>query len=250
MKMLNEIYPKTPSSPPKQLEVITFPKGRILWHARLQDANGGNRRNVMNSPNYLFTSPQISQALLHGVSILGHKEGKLVELTKLKVKEPLTLLEFKTSKNQTNYSRSKGINLKPFGTDDIKLIQYICSNVPEIDGYRAQWDQDQVTVCAAVIKKKLERVSTQVFRRGDLPIGSWNIAFNTPAKVRNAMYYASVGNKRLGRRLVRGVKQKEKDEAAKRKVLRVRTFGIGKKTGAPPPPAGTVFKRAVIRRKK
>lgn len=245
---------KPPPSPPKspKLNVITFPKGRILWHARLQWDDGGSRQNVMNSPDYLFTSPQISQALLHGVSILGNKQMRFIELTKLKVKESLRLIEFKTSKNQVNYSKSKGVNLRPFGTDDIKLIQYICSHVPTVDGYRAQWDQDQVTICASSIRQKLEKVSTQMFRRDQLPFQSWNVAFNTPAKLRNSMYYFTVMSKRPGRRLVRSVKTKEKKNAAKRKLLRVRTFGIGKKTAPAPPsaPSGTTFKRPTLRKKK
>lgn len=252
--MLNEAYP-TPSPPNRipnspKLNVITFPKGRILWHARLQWDDGGSRQNVMNSPDYLFTSPQISQAILHGVSILGNKQMRFIELTKLKVKSSLNLLEFKTSKNQVNYSKSKGVNLKPFGSDDIKLIQYICGHVPEVDGYRAQWDQDQVTICASAIKKKLEKVSTQVFRRDQLPFQSWNVAFNTPAKLRNSMYYFTVMSKKPGRRLVRNVKAKEKVNAAKRKLLRVRTFGVGKKTGGVPVTGGTVFKRPTVIRKK
>jgi hypothetical protein len=255
LKMLNEAYPAArapspPKSPPK-LNVITFPKGRILWHARLQWDDGGSRQNVMNSPDYLFTSPQISQALLHGVFILGNKQMRFVELTKLKVKSPLNLIEFKTSKNQVNYSKSKGINLKPFGTDDIKLIQYICGHVPELDGYRAQWDQDQVTICASAIKKKLERVSTKIFRRDQLPFFHYNVTFETPRVSSNAMYYMTMGNKRPGRRLVRNVKAKEKANATKRKQLRVRTFGVGKKTGSvKPAPTGTVFKRPTIIRKK
>jgi len=259
MNMLKQAYPplenpnKNRATNEPKLNVITFPKGRVLWHARLQWDDEGPRKNVMNSPDYLFTSPQISQALLHGVSILGSKQGRFIELTKLKVKESLRLLEFKTSKNQVNYSSSKGINLKPFGVDDIKLIQYICSSVPDIDGYRAVWDQDQVTVCASVIKKKLERISRHVFRRGELPFGSWNVAFNTPASIKHAMYYFTMGSKKPGRRLTRSVKLKEKENAAKRKILRTRTFGIGKKTGAgggTSVKTGTVFKRPVLRKKK
>jgi hypothetical protein len=252
LNMLNKAYPAhPPNSPPRKLDVITFPKGRILWHARLQWDDKGSRQNVMNSPDYLFTSPQISQALLHGVFILGNKQMRFVELTKLKVKSPLKLIEFKTSKNQVNYSKSKGINLKPFGTDDIKLIQYICAHVPELDGYRAQWDQDQVTICASAIKSKLERVSTQIFRRDQLPFFHYNVTFETPRVSSNAMYYMTTGNKRPGRRLVRNVKAKEKANATKRKQLRVRTFGVGKKTGGvAAPPSGTVFKRAIIRRRK
>lgn len=255
--MLNEAYPATrasppPKSPPKspKLNIITFPKGRVLWHARLQWDDEGPRKNVMNSPDYLFTSPQISQALLHGVSILGHKQGRFVELTKLRVKNSLSLIEFKTSKNQVNYSKSKGINLRPFGTDDIKLIQYICTHVPSIDGYRAQWDQDQVTICSSAIRSKLEKVSTQIFRRDQLPFGSMNVVFNKPRSLAsNSMYYATMGNKRPGRRLVKNVKSKEKANAVKRKILRTRAFGIGKKTGGVT--TGTVFKRPTfVRRKK
>jgi hypothetical protein len=254
--MLNKAYPAhPPNSPPKKLSVITFPKGRILWHARLQWDDKGNKKNVMNSPDYLFTSPQISQALLHGVFILGNKQQRFVELTKLKVKSSLKLLEFKTSKNQVNFSKSKGIELYPFGTDDIHLITYLCEHEPFIDGYRAQWDQDQVTLCARVIRQKLERVSTQIFRRDQLPFLHHNISFESPRPYapisKRSMYYMTMGNKKPGRRLVKSVKAKEKENAAKRKLLRVRTFGIGKKTGSSTPvPAGTVFKRAVLRPRK
>jgi hypothetical protein len=209
----------------------------------------------MNSPDYLFMSTQISQALLHGVSILSYRHDKLIELTKLKVKAPLTLIEFKTSRNQENYANNKGINLEPFGRDDIKLIQYICSSVPGIDGYRAQWDQDQVTVCARVIRSKLERVSTHVFRKSDLPIDVANLTFNTPEKLKDelkhAMYYMINYGKNAGKRLMRNVKKKEKENAIKRKVLRVRTFGIGNKTGGvKAPPNGTTFKRSILVRRK
>ena len=256
LNMLNKAYPAhPPNSPPKKLSVITFPKGRILWHARLQWDDKGNKKNVMNSPDYLFTSPQISQALLHGVFILGNKQQRFVELTKLKVKSSLKLLEFKTSKNQVNFSKSKGIELYPFGTDDIHLITYLCEHEPFIDGYRAQWDQDQVTLCARVIRQKLERVSTQIFRRDQLPFLHHNISFESPRPYapisKRSMYYMTMGNKQPGRRLVKSVKAKEKENAAKRKLLRVRTFGIGKKTGSSTPvPAGTVFKRAVLRPRK
>ena len=251
--MLNKAYP--PNSPPKKLSVITFPKGRILWHARLQWDDAGNKKNVMNSPDYLFTSPQISQALLHGVFILGNKQQRFVELTKLKVKSSLKLLEFKTSKNQVNFSKSKGINLYPFGKDDIHLITYMCEHEPFIDGYRAQWDQDQVTLCARVIRQKLERVSTQIFTKDQLPFFHNNVYFESPRPYdplsKRSMYYMTLGNKKPGRRLVKSVKAKEKENAAKRKLLRVRTFGIGKKTGSSTQaPAGTVFKRAVLKRKR
>lgn len=253
LNMLNKAYPANPpNSPPKKVSVITFPKGRILWHARLQWDDSGNKKNVMNSPDYLFTSPQISQALLHGVFILGNKQQRFVELTKLKVKSPLKLLEFKTSKNQVNFSKSKGINLYPFGNDDIELITYMCEHEPFIDGYRAQWDQDQVTLCARVIRQKLERVSTQIFRRDQLPFLHHNVSFEKPsgASMTRSMYYRTMGNKQPGRRLVKSVKAKEKENAAKRKLLRVRTFGIGKKTGSTQATAGTVFKRAVLRPRK
>jgi hypothetical protein len=245
--MLNKAYPP----PPKKLSVVTFPKGRILWHARLQWDDAGNKKNVMNSPDYLFTSPQISQALLHGVFILGNKQQRFVELTKLKVKSPLKLIEFKTSSNQVNFSKSRGIELYPFGTDDIHLITYLCEHEPYIDGYRAQWDQDQVTLCARVIRQKLERISTQIFRRDQLPFLHHNISFKKPsgASTTRSMYYMTMGNKKPGRRLVKSVKAKEKENAAKRKLLRVRTFGIGKKTGSTSTP-GTVFKRAVLRPRK
>lgn len=246
--MLNKAYPTKSPSPPKKLSVVTFPKGRILWHARLQWDDAGNKKNVMNSPDYLFTTPQISQALLHGVFILGNKQQRFVELTKLKVKSPLKLLEFKTSKNQVNFSKSKGINLYPFTKDDIHLITYLCEHEPSIDGYRAQWDQDQVTLCARVIRQKLERVSTQIFKRDQLPFLHHNVSFEKPSSKRSSMYYMTMGNKQPGRRLVKSVKAKEKENAAKRKLLRVRTFGIGKKTGSTSTP-GTVFKRAVLRRK-
>jgi hypothetical protein len=196
----------------------------------------------------------MSQALLHGVSIIGYNSStRLIELTKLRVKAPLTLLEFKDSKNQVRYAKNKGMgNFKTFGADDIKIIKHICKNVPSLDGYRALWDQDQVTLCARVIRQKLERVSAHVFEPDKLPIRSLNVVFNPPIKRNtNSMYYSTVGNKRPGRRLVKSVKTKEKENAKKRKILRVRTFGIGKKTGGvSAPPSGTTFKRAILRRKK
>ena len=250
----NNLFPSPPPSPPKKsppkprspLGLITFPKGRILWHARFQSSDPTNqRRNVMKSPDYLFTSPQMSQALLHGVYMTNNSTTKIVELTKLRVREPLILLNFKSSKNQVNYARTKGVNLRPFGTDDIKLIKYICAHVPDIDGYRAVWDQDQVTVCAKTIKK-LERVSVKTFIPSKLPISSYNIQFAVNVNKKTG-YYTSLGNKKPGRRLVKSVKNTEKKQAIERKLLRVRTFGIKKPEVSP---TRIVFKRPTLRRKK
>lgn len=203
--------------PKSNFETITIRPGRILWHARSQPLSG-LRRNVMNSPDYLYTSPQISQAILHGLS---HRRGRgIVELTKLRVKKPLHLVNFKNPYQQVNFAMNHGMNnFITYTTDDIKLLKKLCeSGNKSIDGWRAVWDQDQIALCARVIRDKLERVSYKNFPSGALNFSNSNINFVRAKKV-VASYYETM-NKTKGRKLVKTIKSDEKKKAVTRKNIR------------------------------
>lgn len=148
------------------MQTVTFPKGRILWHARIQ-SSGNNRKNVMNSPDYLFTTPQIQQALYHGLEIFRRRRtpGTYIELTKLRVKEPLILANMESVNTQATIAEFFKIkNYRPFTGDDKKILEKMCKVFgSRLDGYRAIWDQDQIALCARVIRTKLERVATYTF---------------------------------------------------------------------------------------
>lgn len=227
------------------MTTVTIPKGRILWHARWQPING-NRRNVMNSPDYLYTTPQISQALLHGIQT--HKDDTIIELTKLRVREPLVLLNFKTARNQENIANKIGINkFQTFTTNDTKLLRQLCM-IDEIDGYRAIWDQDQIALCAKVIRTKLEKMSSQNYRPTTRLINK--VAFtHGPGE---SMYYQTLG-KSKGRRIVSAVKRREKESAIQRKNERTRLYratSIAKTFKKPPSTPRVAFKRPTIKRKR
>jgi hypothetical protein len=204
---------------------ITIRPGRILWHARWQDKYG-KRRNVMKSPDYLYTSPQISQAILHGFSTKP-SVGTVVELTKLRVKKPIHLILFKNPTEQIIYASQMGINnFQPFTTNDIKLFKYVCEDA---DGYRAVWDQDQIALCAKVIREKLEKVSSKNFTNkyvsNQFGFNTTNINFmKSPSK--NKAYYETSIAKRLGRRLVKSVKRTEKNKAIELKKERKKIYQV------------------------
>lgn len=190
---------------PPSFQRITLRPGRILWHARWQPVTGA-RRNVMNSPDYLYTSPQISQAILHGFST--RKKGTVVELTKLRVKKTITLINFKTPSDQIKFATYHGLsNFRVFSQNDTKLFKFMCED-HEIDGYRAHWDQDQIALCSKVIRDKLEKVSstnyTDTFMQYGFGININKINF-VPSKRKNASYYQTA-NKRHGKKLTKVLK--------------------------------------------
>lgn len=237
---------------PPMIDTITIRPGRILWHARWQPLVSSKRRNVMNSPDYLYTSPQISQAILHGLST--KKNFTVVELTKLRVVKPIHLLNFKSAKEQTNYAIHMGINnFIPFSLNDTKLFTYICGN-EKIDGYRAHWDQDQIALCAKVIRTKLERVSSRNYNNKNIELSfgftTNNINFSkTPNWSKS--YYEVMGNKTRGRRLVKFVKGIEKKRAIRAKQERTLAYKhklLSKMKNATR--EKLTFKRPVVRPKK
>lgn len=211
---------------PPSVDIVTIRPGRILWHARWQPMYG-NRRNVMNSPDYLYTSPQISQVILHGIMIT--KPNTFIELTKLRVKKPIHVLNFKNEQEQRNYAIvNAGIyNFVSYSLNDIKLFSHICKD-PNIDGYRAKWDQDQIALCAKAIRTKLEKVSTQNFTNKNIElrfgITQNNINFVT-AKNYSTAYYRTA-NKRRGRQLVKSIKRVEKVKATRAKQNRTHLYRV------------------------
>jgi hypothetical protein len=200
----------------------------------------------MNSPDYLYTTPQISQALLHGIQT--HKEDTVIELTKLRVKEPLTLMNFTDAKHQENVAKRIGINnFQTFTTNDTKLFKYLCA-IDEIDGYRAVWDQDQIALCAKVIRTKLEKVSYQNYRPTNKLIN--RVTFTHGPGV--SMYYQTKG-KRKGRQIVSSVKKREKENAIRRKNERTRLYRatpVAKQFRKSPSSVTSTFKRPIIKSKK
>ena len=211
---------------PPTLSRMTLRSGRILWHARRQPILG-QKRNVMRSTDYLYTSPQISQAILHGISTT--RKNTLLELTKLRVKKPIHLIVFKNPKEQTNYAiLNAGINnFQPYTLNDVKLFSHICKD-DSIDGYRAKWDQDQISLCAKVIRTKLEKVSSYMFSDTNIKrqfgITSYNVNFRKPIG-QNAMYYRT-SNKTRGRRLVKSIKATEKKKAVRTKQNRSHLYRV------------------------
>lgn len=234
---------------PPVIERVTIRPGRILWHARWQPLVPSQRRNVMNSPDYLYTSPQISQAILHGLST--KKMFTVVELTKLRVTKPIHLINFKSAKEQTNYAIHMGINnFMPFSLDDVKLFAHICGK-SDIDGYRAQWDQDQIALCAKVIRTKLEKVSSRNYTNKNIELGfgfsTNNINFEKSPNWSRS-YYTVMGNKSRGRRLVKFVKGIEKRKAIKAKQERTLAYSFKKVKNTIK--EKSTFKRPVVRPKK
>jgi len=214
------------------MEFVTINPGKILWHARLQPIYG-NRKNVLNSPDYLFMSPQISQAFFHGL-----EKSKItynapvssrdyIELTKIVVKKPLRLIKFNSAKEQKNFAEVMNIvnNYKPFSYDDLKIIKHICSDTKSIDGYRAYWDQDQIAVCARSIKSKLKILGTYNFDEDtilkNLGINSYQVAFNRTIKPGSAYYVTNNEGKKTGRKVVKVIKSYEKMNAIRRKQERI-----------------------------
>lgn len=220
--LINDILTKHTN----KFDIITIRPGRILWHARWQPLYG-QRRNVMKSPDYLYTSPQVSQAILHGIST--RPLNSIVELTKLRVKKPIRLYNFKTPTDQYKFAVSMGMNnFQLYTLDDIKLFKYICNSDDNPDGYRAHWDQDQIALCADIIRDKLERVSSKNFTnteiRAKFGFGRNNIIFVKPQR-KNASYYET-NVKRRGRSLVKNIKSNEKKKAIERKLERKKMYNV------------------------
>lgn len=193
--------------------MITLRRGTILWHARWQPRNRPNARNVMSSPDYLYASPQIQQALYHGYQT--YKEDTLIQLTKLRVTKPLHLINFKSANNQRNMANVAGINFEPFYEDDILLIKEICKiSDPDaaVDGYRAVWDQDQVAICGRVIRDKLEVVETRYFDPDQYYVRANFVRYG-----RSAYYKAG----KAGKNLIRSIRAGEKRKALTKKALRI-----------------------------
>ena len=175
----------------------------------------GGYRNVMESPDYLFMSPQIQQALYHGVATYVY--GTLLEVTKLRVKKPLKLVKFETTQDQLNMA--SGVNIKNFElftNSNIQLLKKIC-DMTDIDGWRIVWDQDQIAVCARVIKDKLKLVGGRLYDPNYMP--NIMVSFNTRPGSR--AYYTA--NKR-GREVVLQLKRSEKAKAAERKAERTAEY--------------------------
>lgn len=214
------------------MEFVTINPGKILWHARLQPIYG-NRKNVLNSPDYLFMSPQISQSFFHGLekSKITHNtpvsSRDYIELTKIVVKKPLRLVRFNSAKEQKNFAEVMNIvnNYKTFSYDDLKIIKYICSDTKSIDGYRAHWDQDQIAVCARSIKSKLKILGTYNFDEDtilkNLGINSYQVAFNRTIKPGSAYYVTNNQGRKVGRKVVKVIKSYEKMNAIHRKQERI-----------------------------
>ncbi len=231
------------------MKIVTIPRGKILWHARWQPKEGGYR-NVMESPDYLFMSPQIQQALYHGLDT--HRYGTMIQITKLRVKKPLKLVKFETTQEQLNMA--SGANIEPFdlfSNSNIQLLKKIC-DMTDIDGWRIVWDQDQIAVCARVIKDKLKVVGGRLYDPNYMP--NIMVSFNTrPSRA----YYTST---KSGRELVLQLKRSEKAKAAERKAERTAEYQragpsmrvvkkIAKKRAAPGPAPASGFKRPVKRGK-
>lgn len=220
----NVILNNKPSPPKYNFDIITIRPGRILWHARWQPLSG-QRRNVMKSPDYLYTSPQISQAILHGLST--RPINSIVELTKLRVKKPIRLYNFKTPTDQYRFAVSMGMNnFQLYTLNDIKLFRYLCKSDDDPDGYRAHWDQDQIALCADIIRDKLERVSSRNFTNRNIRVkfgfGQENITFVKPPR-KNASYYET-NVKQKGRKLVKNIKANEKKKAIQQKINRKKIY--------------------------
>lgn len=136
-----------------KLPTKTLPAGKIVWHSRKAEYP------IENSPDYLYTSLQAQQSVLHGIS----ERFKPMVLYKLKTLRPLKLIEFKTPKDQKDFARRYKLTfvrkktkstfrpIIPYSWDDVKIIKYICKNL-DFDGYIARFDQDQVTLCMSRVK--------------------------------------------------------------------------------------------------
>lgn len=173
-----------------KVHIKTLPKGRILWHTRDYNPN----RPIEASPDYLFTSLQAQQSLLHGIS----ETSRLPVIHKLKTLRPLRLIEFKTPQDQIKFAREHQIvftrkkkllpslkykyqpfrSLKPFTWDDVKVIKYICARL-DFDGYIARWDQDQVTLCMNRVKFKRDIEIVKKFHWKITRVPEKNVTFKT-----------------------------------------------------------------------
>lgn len=219
------------------LQFVTINPGKILWHARVQSLYG-NKKNILNSPDYLYMSPQISQAFFHGLdkSKITYNapvsSREYIELTKIVVKKPLRLIKFNNAEEQKTYAEGFELtnNYKPFSYNDVKIIKHICSDTKSIDGYRAHWDQDQVAVCARSIKNKLKILGSYNFDEETvltvLGINSYQVVFNRKIKPGSAYYVTNNIGRQVGRKVVKSIKAHEKLKAIKRKqerIQRIRT---------------------------
>lgn len=221
------------------VDFITIKPGRILWHARLQPISVlyGNRRNILNTKDHLYMSPQISQAFLHGLKISKFlfnapvSAKYYIELTKLVVKKPLRLIHFKTAKNQKNFANTMNVsnnNFNLYSYDDLKLLQFICKDTKFIDGYRAHWDQDQIAICARSIPK-VKILNSYNFDE-DTVLSHFGINSNQVVFRRRpgSAYYVSNNNKHaLGKKITKQIKRYEKRNAIRRKLERLQRLRVG-----------------------
>ena len=224
------------------MEFMTINPGKILWHARLQPLYG-NRKNVLNSPDHLFMSPQISQAFFHGLekskftynAPVSSKD--YIELTKIVVKKPLRLIRFKSAQQQKDFAEVSEIvnNYRPFSYDDIKIIKHICNETTFLDGYRAYWDQDQIAVCARSIKSKLKILGSYNFDEDmvltQFGLNSYQLAFNRRSNPASAYYVTNNNRHQIGRKVVKIIKHYDKANAIRRKqerLQRLRIAGVTK----------------------
>lgn len=220
------------------MEFITIKPGRILWHARLQPISilYGERKNILNTTDHLFMSPQISQAFLHGLKISKFlfnapvSSKYYIELTKLVVRKPLRLIHFKTAKDQKNFAIVMNIkkNFNLFSYDDLELLKFICKDTQFIDGYRAHWDQDQIAICARSIPK-MKILNSYNFHE-DTVLSYFGINSNQVLFKRKpgTAYYVSNNNKHaIGKKITKQIKRYEKANAIRRKLERLRRLRVG-----------------------
>ncbi len=251
--------------------LVTIKRGRTLWHARVQKSFG--RHTQINESEYLFTSPQISQALYHGIERLRMKLASLtynnygdyvVELSQLKVKRPFQVVVFNSSNNQVRYALEKfRKKMKPFTYANVKLIQAMCDRSNLAGGYRAIWDQDQITLCPRLIK------NLEVVRQFYYDIGSpviWNVINRnlvtySPGKNKPGSMYCRIENREHPKCIMKNLRSKlksitfEKRLAMKRlhsptEVLKRRLARTAKSYAKRyPSPSSTVFKRPTPRKR-
>ena len=131
-------------------------------------------------------------------------------------------------------------NFQPFTKDDVKLFKYICGS--DLDGYRAHWDQDQIALCAKVIRSKLEVVNSIIFTNMPGGINTNNITFAKTSNWKKSYYMVP----RI-RRVVKNIKAEEKKKAIELKKERTRLYSLGKIVVKNI--QKKVFKRPIVRKK-
>lgn len=250
--------------------LVTIKRGRTLWHARVQKKFG--RHTQIDESEYLFTSPQISQALYHGIERLRSKLASLaynnygdyvVELTQLKVKRPFQVVSFGTHSNQVRYAlETFQKRMKPFSYANVKLIQAMCDRSNLAGGYRAIWDQDQITLCPRLIRN-LE-VVRQFYYDIDSPVIrnviNRNLVTYNEGKNKPGSMYCRIPN--YPKCIVKNLRSKlksitlEKREAMKRlhsptEVTKRRLVRTAQKIAKKfPSPSSVTFKRPTTTRKR